>query len=278
MKPLKLLVLSDLHVEFAPFVPDPAAVEAAGVVVLAGDISNGTKGIAWAREAFGSKPIIYVAGNHEFYRFHWTKLLDQLREQARLHDVHFLESEAVTIEGVRILGATLWTDFELFGKDKKSLAMRESARVMNDFQLIKARALPVERTLVRPEGSPWKLSPAHTLRRHCETLAWLRAELALGEPGKTVVVTHHYPSERSVAPRYTDDMVSAIYGSNLPDDVLLGAAVWIHGHAHDSFDYRIRDGARSVRVVCNPRGYPLSRLDPGVFENPDFDPGLMVEV
>lgn len=65
---MKLLVLSDLHVEFAPFVPDPAAVEAADVVVLAGDVSNGVKGIAWARQAFADKPVVYVVGNHEFYR------------------------------------------------------------------------------------------------------------------------------------------------------------------------------------------------------------------
>ena len=35
---MKLLVLSDLHVEFAPFVPDPAAVEAADVVVMNDDL------------------------------------------------------------------------------------------------------------------------------------------------------------------------------------------------------------------------------------------------
>ena len=92
MKRLKLLVLSDLHLEFAPFMPDPAAVDAADVVVLAGDICNGTKAIPWARQAFGSKPVVYVAGNHEFYRFDWIKLLDQMREQSRLHGVHFLEN------------------------------------------------------------------------------------------------------------------------------------------------------------------------------------------
>lgn len=278
MKPIKLLVLSDLHLEFSPFVPDPAAVDAADVVVLAGDICNGTKAIPWARQAFGSKPVVYVAGNHEFYRFDWVKLLDQMREQARLHDVHFLEGESVTLEGVRFLGATLWTDFELFGLDKKSQAMSESARLMNDFHLIRTRPLPAERTMVGPRGSPWKLNPAHTLRRHRETLAWLQNELPLGDAEKTVVVTHHLPSGRSVAPQFEKEILSAIYASNLPQDVLMGAAVWIHGHAHTSFDYQIGDRESSARVVCNPRGYPLSRLRPGAFENPEFDPARMVVV
>jgi len=113
---MKLLVLSDLHLEFAPFVPEPAAVAAADVVVLAGDISPGTKAIAWARQAFPGKPVVYVAGNHEFYRCDWDKLPGALREEAKKHDVHFLENEAVTIEGVRFVGATLWTDFALFGQ------------------------------------------------------------------------------------------------------------------------------------------------------------------
>ena len=166
IKPMKLLVLSDLHLEFAPFVPDPAIVQAVDVVVLAGDISNGTKAISWARQAFGSKPVVYVAGNHEFYGFHWIKLLDQLREQAAVHGVHFLECQAATFEGVRFLGATLWTNFELFGPARKEQAMREAARCINDFQLIKARALPIKAGMVKPYGNPWKLSPAHTLHRH----------------------------------------------------------------------------------------------------------------
>ena len=278
MKPIKLLVLSDLRLEFAPFVPDPAAVDAADVVVLAGDICNGTKAIPWARQAFGIKPVIYVAGNHEFCRFDWIKLLDQMREQARLYGVHFLEGESVTLEGVRFLGGTLWTNFELFGPDKRSLAMSESARLINDFHLIKAKPLPFEQSAGRLHGSSWKLNPTHTLRRHREKLAWLKTELPLGEPEKTVVVTHHLPSGRSVASQHAKEMVSAIYASNLPQDLLLGAAVWIHGHAHTSFDYQMGDRGYSARVVCNPHGYPLSRLRPGEFEDPGFDPGLMLEV
>jgi len=123
----------------------------------------------------------------------------------------------------------------------------------------------------------WKLNPTHTLRRHRETLAWLKTELPLSESEKTVVVTHHLPFGRTVAALYAND-ISAIYASNLPQDVLLGAAVWIHGHAHTSFDYQVGDREGSLRVVCNPRGYPLSRLHPYKFENPGFDSGLMVEV
>ena len=100
---MKLLALSDLHLEFAPFVPDPAAVAAADVVVLAGDIHQGARGMAWARSAFTGKRIIYVAGNHEFYGHHWDAHLALLRAQAGLHGIDFLENDTVTIDGIRFL-------------------------------------------------------------------------------------------------------------------------------------------------------------------------------
>lgn len=93
----------------------------------------------------------------------------------------------------------------------------------------------------------------------------------MGEPfeGKTVVVTHHLPSMRSVAERYRHELLSACFASNL--DHLLGySALWVHGHTHDSFDY----AAHGTRVICNPRGYCRA----GQPENRQFNPALVVEV
>jgi hypothetical protein len=45
-----------------------------------------------------------------------------------------------------------------------------------------------------------------------------------------------------------------------------GATLWVHGHVHASFDYRIGD----TRVLANPQGHGD--------ENPAFRPGLVVEV
>lgn len=58
---MKLHILSDLHVEFAPFVPDRAAVDAADVVVLAGDIHQRARQ-AWARQAFAGNPRVNERG------------------------------------------------------------------------------------------------------------------------------------------------------------------------------------------------------------------------
>lgn len=267
---MKIHVISDLHLEFAPFVPDPVAVEAADVIVLAGDISTGAKGIPWARKTFAGKPIIYVAGNHEFYKHHWTRLIPELRDLAAIHGIHFLENDSVTIDGVRFLGCTLWTDFLLFGEDKKPEAMSDSLKFMNDFSEIRADSTQ------RVGKTRSTLSTDDTIRRHQESLAWLKSELACGDPDTTVVITHHYPSRRSTGQKWTNDLVSAIFGSNLPTEVLLGAKLWIHGHTHESCNYRIGDSKRSVRVVCNPRGYPLG-WHQSEFENASFQPGLVID-
>jgi predicted phosphodiesterase len=61
---MKLHILSDLHVEFESF--NPPETEAA-VVILAGDIHVGKKGIDWAKASFSDKYVLYVLGNHEYY-------------------------------------------------------------------------------------------------------------------------------------------------------------------------------------------------------------------
>lgn len=286
---MKLYILSDLHLEFAGFTPDHDAADAADVIVLAGDIHLGTQGIAWAQWTFPDKPVIYVAGNHEFYHGHWNALLPALKEQAARSNVHLLENAAVTIDGIRFLGTTLWTDFEFFGSETKARNMALSESRLNDFRLIAAGLAPESQsrcyksesglavTMSPGQAYEGRLTAAHTLERHENSRAWLRDELLKGDPAKTVVITHHFPHQNSCAPQWLDDPLTSIFGSALPEDILLGAELWIHGHTHDSCDYRLADAGRTVRIVCNPRGYPVGRRARS-FENGCFDPALLVEI
>lgn len=127
---MKLHILSDLQLEAWDYVPDPEATQEADVILLTGDIQPGTAGLIWARKSFGDKPIVYVAGNHEFFEpeQEWDRTLDELRQAARVHDVHFLENDWVEIAGVRILGCTLWTDFAFFDPRQRRIgALRSEA-------------------------------------------------------------------------------------------------------------------------------------------------------
>jgi predicted phosphodiesterase len=96
----------------------------------------------------------------------------------------------------------------------------------------------------------------------------LERELATLIDRPHVVVTHHAPSARSLAPATAHLPVSAAYGSHLDGLVeASGAALWVHGHTHHPVDYKI--GA--TRVLSNPRGYPGEPVE-------GFDAGLVVEV
>ena len=127
---MRIRVLSDLHLEFKDW--NPPKVDA-DVIVLAGDIHVGVKGIAWARQSFPSIPIVYVPGNHEFYGEHVHDMTQELVTEGRRLGVEVLVGRSIVIGGVRFLGATLWTDFALGGTDPSSInrAMADSFQVQS---------------------------------------------------------------------------------------------------------------------------------------------------
>lgn len=246
-------VLSDLHLEFRGFVPPPAP---ADVVVCAGDIDVGARGMEWARSRFPDTPVVYVAGNHEFFGARFDDTLVALRTTAARLGIHFLDAGEVVLAGVRFLGATLWTDFELYGAGPERIeqSMHDAKRYMRDYRAIRW-------------GEQGKFRPHHSLSLHREQVRWLGQKLREPFAGATVVVTHHLPLRQSVHPRYEGDALNPAFASDLPHLVRAPACLWIHGHTHESLDYV----ANGTRIVCNPRGYiPMQ-------PNPAFDPVLVVE-
>jgi predicted phosphodiesterase len=275
---MKLLVLSDLHLELGTSLTLTPGLEY-DVVVLAGDIhSPGRKAVRWAQResTFSGKPVVLVAGNHEFYGCEMGTELAEMRKAAEGSNVHLLERGSTVIGGVRFLGCMLWTDFQLpvrqpdgSTETNVGLALAEANRCMNDFRLIELQA---------PAKSQHRARKFRRLLQAEDTLAmnwvdrdWLRRELAKPFDGPTVVVTHHAPATGSVAERYAADWLTPAFVSHLPGSFFEVPAVWIHGHTHSPFDYQ-RGGCR---IVSNPRGY---RTRDGSFENHQFNAGFVVEV
>lgn len=253
---MKLHVLSDLHLSFEPLERPESD---ADVVVLAGDIARPREAVAWALGF--AKPVLYIAGNHEFYGSSIDATAAELKRLCDGTHVHVLDNDHLIIDGVRFLGTTLWTDFELFGDGARKLAaMAEAARLLRDFSRI---------TLTESAGAAFRPEDAAALfKRHA---CWLETKLAEAHDGPTVVITHHAPSARSIHPRFAGSQLNACFVSDL--ERLAGgdrAQLWIHGHTHDSFDYELH----GTRVVCNPRGYTKD----GVNENARFDRNLTIEV
>jgi predicted phosphodiesterase len=249
---LRLHILSDLHMS-SQVLPLPEV--QADVTILAGDITRPhAAAMQWAA-AFG-RPVLFVPGNHEFYGGNITGVRASLAEAAAAHSVHLLDQSSWVIRSVRFFGATLWTDFEAFGAAQKAAAMAQSAELMRDFQVVR-----------NADGSAF--TPPDSAALFAEQYAWLDAQLSEPWNGSTVVVTHHAPSLGSIHPRFADSLLSAAFVSDC-SALLARADLWIHGHTHDSFDYH----AAGTRVLCNPRGYCMD----GDNENPQFDPGLCVDI
>ena len=262
---MKIAVYSDLHVEFGQPWEPPEDLDF-DVLVLAGDLDSEFAGLDMAHRISMKRQcdVVVIAGNHEFYGYDYKRTLKNMDIRYRRHHMtHFLERATATIGGVRFIGATLWTDFCLFGADHKAEAMRAAKECMSDFHLI--------RWAGEGPGLSVPISPADTARIHARTLEWTERTLAQPHDGPTVVVTHHLPSMRSVAERYREDLVTAAFASHL-DEIIerYQPELWLHGHTHDACDYFIG----KTRVLCNPRGYP-SEADSIHY---GFSPNLVVEI
>jgi len=253
---MRIRILSDLHLEYCPWEPQAASCDA---VVLAGDIHEGLAGLHWAQRCFAPLPVIYVAGNHEYYGHDWDALGRELAAGAAAAGVHLLDCGSLVLHDVRFVGCTLWTDSDLFGSARRAEAMAAAHGTLFDYRRINAEAR--------------LLTPEQVRQRHARERAWLADQLAQAPRGRwraTVVVTHMVPSEQSTAARFKSRLNSAGFASHL-DALVRLADVWIHGHTHDSYDYRVGD----CRVLCNPRGYQSARQRG---ENRAFDAGLVIEV
>jgi Icc-related predicted phosphoesterase len=252
---MKIWLLSDLHLEYADL-RQKLAIPDADVCVIAGDLCRASaNGVHWlARHVVHAMPCVYVAGNHEYYKSSIKEGLEDGRSAAAgFPDVHFLENNIVVIDGVRFIGATLWTDYRIEGHPE--VAMFNARERMNDYRQI------------AKQRNPWqRFVPETAFRMHQQSRLFIDSALK-ADPMKSVVVTHHLPHARSIPSRFQGDLLNAAYASDLSAVIESGRpALWVHGHTHDSCDYMVDD----TRVVCNPRGYDD--------ENSAFEPVLTVRI
>jgi len=278
-----LWILSDLHVELTRGWDLPSGAERPqfDVLVVAGDlIPRAELGVKWLRERVTDRPVIYVMGNHEAYGTDIQRTLEKAKAAAAGTNVHVLENETARVGDVTFAGATLWTDFALNGDAHR--AMLVAAHRMNDYKKIRIAAY----------RQPFL--PHHSLTRHLKSRAFLKIEMRKPRGGPLVVVTHHAPIPSRArrlglydpGARLSDEEVlTAAYRSALgslmwPEPVANGrpelrpADLWVYGHTHESEDTVI--GA--TRVVSNAKGYGPWPPQQRAWDNPHFDPNLVIEI
>ena len=237
---MRINYFSDIHLEFGELKPPE---KDADIIIAAGDIGIYKQGVEWLKTF--NKPVIYVAGNHEFYGYEYREVLTVLRDECADSQVHFLENNKFIFKGVRFLGCTLWADLFVEG-DNKAEGLGKS---LNDFRKIRY--------------SDNDFDIAEFSKLYHRSKKWLEKELAVPFRGKTIIITHHAPSQWSWndSPNalkklaYCNDLKSLLHEYDI--------TAWFHGHIHSSVDYRIAGS----RILCNPRGYAGKKIVEGFDQN-----------
>jgi predicted phosphodiesterase len=260
---LRLWVQSDLHMELTRGWDLPAAGDRPDydVLVISGDLTTRMeRGVEWLKARVTDHPVIYVGGNHEGYGQDINRTIEKARVAAAGSNIHVLENDAVTIDGVTFIGATFWTDFNLFGDPEH--AMLIAAEKMNDYRKI------------RISDYKLRLRPHHTLQKHKESRAFIAQELRRPKTGPRVVVTHMGPHPDAIRGGFEDDISSAAYTSDCSDLMAMGVDAWVHGHTHETYDRMVA----GTRLVTNQKGYGPWPPNDLTWDNAGYDPHFVIEI
>ena len=244
---LKIQIISDLHLEFGDI---SVPMVDRDLLIIAGDLDFGKKPITFIKEQLKISPVIYILGNHEFYHQDYDEIMD-FWKKIKIANFYFLENSAVELNGIRFLGAILWTDMN----QGNNLVINAAKVGLNDFHVI------------RKDNR--KFTPEDSIILHNQSVKWLKSELKKKFNGKTVVITHHLPSYLSVHKKYEKSPINPCFYSDLNNLIKkFKPNLWIHGHTHDSFDYVLD----KTRIVCNPHGYLNYE------QNKKYDPSMIIEI
>lgn len=237
---MKIQLWSDLHLEFhddfgGRFLDTHHP--AAETLVLAGDITSAVYreplDLVFASTSMRWKHVVFVPGNHEFFKTSLTEGWANIRSAAASRpNVHVLDNSGVTLDGVRFFGGTGWYP---------EISQHSMAPYEADFDSLRRGF--VDFRLIR------EFEPAVYMSRKR-----LADSLYSIEENPDVVVTHHLPDERCVVPKYRGDVSNCFFVSCL-DVEGVGSQLWLHGHTHTSVDMTIGQ----TRVLANPHGYKHER-------------------
>ena len=255
---MKIQLLSDLHLEAHPhWQPTPSP--GADLLVLAGDVGSYQAGSQLRDEDFGlarfsplrgwPTPVVFVPGNHEYDAQDFDAAHSRLRATCERLGLIWLERETLIMQGMRLVGTTLWSDFDALGSTTahdcaNALALQLKARD----KAFRAANYYLRKAATTRNGAPWLAQGMRDQALACQD--WLRAVLAQAFDGNTIVITHFAPSLRSADPRYGLTPGTAGF-CNALDDLLPYAQLWLHGHLHAPSHY-VHHGCC---VVANPLGY-----------------------
>lgn len=234
-------LVSDLH--FSPgqrYEPVPLEEDWDSLLLVAGDLGDYETALTWLTQMSNRfSQVVVVLGNHDFYNHqqmsHQQKLAKWHNDISRIEGCVLLENEQLEWQGLRVIGSSLWTDFE---DDEKKM---QAALEMADY-----------RRIFNENGE--KVTPLETQKWHRDSLEYIAK--ALDESHlPSIVVTHHSPTWRCVTnPDYQRSLLTHAYVTELEAFMRKHQPLlWCYGHTHEAFKKYLG----STLVLSNPHGFAL---------------------
>ena len=218
---MKLLITSDTHLEFhidPKIFLDSLCKHDVDIIVIAGDFDTAETLIITLDYLckITKTPILFVAGNHEYYHSDRATVSTILEHIQRTHEhFHWLNNTEVTILGQSFVGTTLWF--------QNNLSTAIHSVNFNDFHQIK-------------DFRKW------VYEENEKSVDFLNKNIH----GESIVITHHAPSEKSMQTGYNDSLSCFFYTDMERLISEVQPRVWIYGHTHYNLDYNIG----RTRIIC----------------------------
>jgi metallophosphoesterase superfamily enzyme len=255
-KSLLIHCISDTHTEYLSkgevdelinAIPDTLQDNAdrSSIIILAGDIghpydTNYEYFIKNVRPKYTY--MIVIAGNHEYYSHqnvnHYTmsKIEAQINKLSDKYNFHFLNKSSVIIRNVKFIGCTMW------GCIPSNLTTLMNSTMSNYSKIDELD------------------SDMETIINH-EHVTYIKSELSKTKY-KTVVITHHSPSNDIQMDKYKNNINSCCYVCNQEDLFTDPLIAWYCGHVHTSNIHYIN----SIPLICNCYGYDHERESEQIYD------------
>jgi len=201
------------------------------ILVAAGDIDSSTLGATKLLEKYENKPILYLAGNHEFYYNSLNILNTKFRKLAEEHEnfIFFEDGQHFHYEGIDFIGGTNWP------------------AIPKSFQLEVKYNIADYNYILHHKVDDWSLKETFDNN--------IRGLLEGNKYNKLVGLSHFLPCWEVVDPKWMHPMYKNLnnyFVSPIPPELLQRFDYWLFGHTHD----QTQVNHLNCKMIANPRGYP----------------------
>jgi len=240
MTDVKIAYGSDFHFEFYPTINDAKSIIETWVfehdtkyIIIAGDLHVGAKKVFKLLTFIYDThkiPVVYVPGNHEYYRSSFYRENDHFYRKGISHEGKFY---------ILLRNSVSIGDIDFYGCLGNIDGSYEHINIVNHVQL----------------------NDFHMIKDFDKHDGFGMGEFSFflhNVKEGSIVITHTMPSPKCISERYKGDHYNPCFTNDWSEIIYTcKPKIWICGHTHECFEKTIY----KTDVLCNPYGYPHENKD-----------------